>query len=173
MTSEQMTSAERLSVGTTASVIPYLCVKDATAAINFYKRAFGARESPIREMAQDGKVGYAEVMIGDALIMISDEFPERGAVGPESLGGSSVLLVLLVDDAHRVSTQAVAAGAKLLRPIQEDTFELSGGPEGEGQPLARAAHSHAQVEDPFGYRWDVGTVTNTEALDALRKRATL
>lgn len=157
----------------TASVIPYLCVKDAKAAIEYYKKAFGARESPIMEMAADGKVGYAEIMIGDALIMLSDEFPERGARAPESLGGSPVLLVLLVDDVHRVSRQAVAAGGKLVRPVEAETFEVSGGPEGKSQPLARAGHAHAQVEDPFGHRWDVGTVTNTEAIDALRKRATL
>jgi PhnB protein len=173
MTSEQMTSVERVPTRSTASVVPYLRVKDAKAAIDFYKKAFGARESPIREMAKDGKVGYAEIMIGDALIMLSDEFPEQGVLGPESLGGSAVLLVLLVDDVHRVSGQAVSAGAKLIRPVQEETFEFSGGPEGKGQTLARASHAHSQVEDPFGYRWDVGTVTNTEALDALRKRATL
>jgi PhnB protein len=156
-------------------LIPYVCVSDAKAAIDFYKKAFGARETPIREMRKDGKIAYAEIMIGDALIMICDESPEHGARSAETLGGSPVMLVLMVDDARGVSRRAVDAGAKMVRDFAQDTFEVKGGEAGAGaavggdQRLAAASHNHAQLQDPFGQKWDVSTVANVEAIEAFRR----
>lgn len=151
-------------------LIPYVCVSDARAAIDFYKKAFGARETPIREMRKDGKVAYAEIMIGDQLIMICDESPEHGARSAKTLGGSPVMLVLMVDDAHGVSRRAVDAGARMVRELAEDTFELAGGEAGAAnERLAATQHNHAQVEDPFGQKWDISTVANVEAIEAFRR----
>jgi PhnB protein len=93
------------------SVTPYLCVKGAAQAIEFYKKAFLATER-MRIAQPDGRVGHAELQVGDSVIMLSDEFPEIGARSPQSLGGSPVGIHLYVEDADAIFSQAVAAGAK-------------------------------------------------------------
>src|SRR5581483_8343909 len=99
------------------TVTPYLIVKNASDAIEFYKKAFGAEE--VFRMAVPGaQVGHAELRIGDSLIMLADEAPQMGAHSPESMGGTPVSIVLYVEDADALTNQAIAAGARLTRPVK-------------------------------------------------------
>src|SRR6266852_5339528 len=88
---------------------PYLIIKDAAKAIEFYKKAFGAAEM-VRMTQPDGRVGHAEIKIGDSPIMLADEFPEMGARSPQSLGGSPVSILLYVQDVDALTSQAITAG---------------------------------------------------------------
>jgi len=119
---------------------PYLCCKDAARAIEFYKKAFGATEA-MRLSEPGGRIGHAEIRIGDAPIMLSDEYPEMDVRSPQSLGGSPVLIHLYVDDVDALASRAVAAGAKLLRPVADQFY---------GDRSGRLA-------DPFGHVWTVST----------------
>jgi PhnB protein len=122
------------------SVTPILIVKGAAKAIEFYKRVFGAREV-LRMPRPDGKIGHAEIRMGDSVIMLADELPEMNARSPESLGGSTVGLYLFVEDVDTVFNQAVAAGAKVARPLADQVYgDRMGG-----------------VKDPFGYYWYIAT----------------
>jgi PhnB protein len=97
---------------------PYLIVNAAADAIEFYKKAFGAKE--IMRMTQpDGKIGHAEIKIGDSPIMLADEFPQMGARSPQSLGGSPVSILLYIEDVDAMFTQTVAAGATVQRPVAD------------------------------------------------------
>src|SRR2546425_2905140 len=100
---------------------PYLIIKDAARAIEFYKKAFGATE--LMRMAQpDGRIGHAEIRIGDSPIMLADEFPEMGHRSPQSLGGSPVSILLYVEDVDALFNQAVSAGAKVQKPVQDQFY---------------------------------------------------
>lgn len=123
----------------TGHVTTYLTCKGAAAAIEFYVNAFGATER-YRLPSDDGRLGHAEVTIGDTILMLSDEWSEYGAISPETLGGCTAALVLDVPDCDAVFERAVALGAKVDRPIRE-------GPPGRGGWLI----------DPFGHRWNVMT----------------
>jgi PhnB protein len=123
------------------AVTPYLAIKNAGGAIEFYKKVFGATEK-MRMAEPDGKIGHAEIEIGSARIMISDEYPEIDVLGPESRGGSTVGLHILVADVDTVFSNAVAAGAKVLKPVSDQFYgERSG-----------------KLADPFGHIWYVATV---------------
>src|SRR4051794_39226012 len=100
------------------TVTPYLIVKDAASALDFYKEAFGATES-LRMAGPGGKVMHAEIKIGDSSIMMADEFPEMGAQSPQSYGGTPVSLALYVEDVDARVSQAISAGAKVLRPVAD------------------------------------------------------
>jgi len=133
---------------------PYLFVQGAANAIDFYKSAFKAREI-MRMPAPGGRVGHAQIKIGDSHIMISDESPDMGTVGPKSLGGSPVMLYLYVKDVDAVVAQAVAAGAKLVHPVKDQFYgDRSGG-----------------LEDPFGHIWHVATHKEDVPPKELRRRA--
>ena len=133
---------------------PYLSVKDATRAIEFYKRAFGARE--VMQMRQpDGRVGHAELRIGDAPIMLADEFPEINFRSPQSLGGTPVNILIYVNDVDALVDQATAAGAKLLRPVEDQFY---GGRVGV-------------IEDPFGHSWSFATHIEDVSPEEMQKRA--
>ena len=133
---------------------PYLFVKDAAGAIDFYKAAFKAKEL-MRLAGPGGRVGHAQIKIGDSHIMLSDESPEMGARGPKTLGGSPVMLYLYVKDVDAVVAQAVAAGAKLVHPVKDQFYgDRSGG-----------------LEDPFGHIWHVATRKENVPPKELRKRA--
>jgi PhnB protein len=119
---------------------PYLIVNGAAAAIEFYKRAFGA-EAKSCMSSPDGKVGHAEIKIGDSPIMLADEHPEMGFRGPKSIGGSPVGLLLYVKDADAVFARAVAAGAATLRPLADQFYGDRSG----------------TVMDPFGHVWTIAT----------------
>src|SRR5437879_3795641 len=100
---------------------PYLFVKGAASAIEFYKKAFAATEL-MRLADPSGKIGHAEIKIGDSPIMLADEFPEMGVRGPKSIGGTAVSILLYVDDVDARFSRAVAAGAKVLRPVKDQFY---------------------------------------------------
>jgi len=133
---------------------PYLSVRDATDAIKFYKRAFGAREV-IQVRQPDGKIGHAELRIGDAPIMLADEFPEINFRSPESIGGTPVNILIYVNDVDALVDQATAAGAKLMRPVEDQSY---GGRVGV-------------LEDPFGHSWSFATHIEDVSPENIQKRA--
>jgi len=119
-------------------VTPYLSIKGAAAAIDFYKKAFGAVE--VMRMPQpDGRVGHAELKFGESYVMLADESPEMNVVGPKTLGNTSVGLLLYVDDVEKTIERAVALGAKILKPVQDQFY----------------GDRNATLEDPFGHKWTV------------------
>src|SRR5579872_680339 len=135
------------------TVIPRLCFKDARRAIEFYQRVFGAKET-MRLVDPDQKIGTAEIQIGNARIMLSDEYPEFGAVSPETLGGSAVRIKLMVPDADATAQKALAAGAKLVRPVQDQFYGERAG----------------QIADPFGYTWIIATHKEDVSTEEMQRR---
>jgi PhnB protein len=133
---------------------PYLIVNGAAQAIEFYKKAFGATE--LMRMAQPGgKIGHAEIKIGDSPIMLADEAPDVGARSPQSIGGSPVSIMLYVEDVDTIFSQAVAAGAKVKRPVADQFYgDRTGG-----------------IEDPFGHLWYIATHKEDVSPEEMRKRA--
>ena len=122
------------------AVTPYLTVKDAARTIEFYEAAFGAVET-MRMSAPDGKVGHAEIRIGGSAIMLSDAFPEMGMRDPESLGGTHGSILLYVKDVDALFARAVAAGAKVVRPVKDQFYGDRSG----------------TVADPSGHIWTIAT----------------
>jgi len=122
------------------TVTPYLIIKGAADAIDFYKRAFGATEL-FRMPQPDGRIGHAEIKIGDSPIMLADEHPEMGFRGPQTLGGSPVSILLYVEDVDAVFNQAITAGAKQDRPVEDKFYGDRGG----------------SLTDPFGHIWHIAT----------------
>ena len=122
------------------SLTPYLCVSDAARAIEFYDKAFGATLM-MRLADPSGRVGHAELKVGDSVIMLADEHPEYGVRSPRAFGGSPVSLHLYVEDVDAVVARAVAAGAKVVHPVADKFYGDRSG----------------RVEDPFGHVWDIGT----------------
>lgn len=135
------------------SVTPYLVVKDAARALDFYVRAFGAVEL-MRMPQEDGRIGHAEIRIGDSRVMLADEFPEIGARSPESIGGSPVTIMLYVDDVDATVARAVSAGAKLTRPVADQFYGDRSG----------------AVTDPFGHVWFVATHVEDVAPEEMERR---
>jgi len=136
------------------TVTPYLAIKDAAKALDFYQRAFGAVES-YKLMMPDGRVGHAEIRLGDSLIMLADEFPEYGGKAPDTLGGSPVSLHLYVEDVDAFVKKAVAAGAKERKPVADQFYGDRSG----------------QLEDPFGHLWWVATHKEDVPPAEMQKRA--
>ena len=138
------------------SVTPHLICAGAADAIEFYKKAFDAKEM-MRLPGPDGKLMHASISIGDSLVMLVDEMPEWGALGPKSLKGSSVTIHLQVADADAAFKQAVAAGAEITMPL-EDMFW---------------GDRYGKLEDPFGHHWSVAThirdVSAEEMQQAMQK----
>ncbi len=133
---------------------PYLIVTGAANAIEFYKRAFGAAEL-MRMARPDGAIGHAEIKIGDSVIMLADEHLDIGARSPKTIGGSPVSILLYVEDVDAVFNQAVAAGAQVQRPVQDQFYgDRTGG-----------------VTDPFGHAWYISTHKEDVAPEEMRKRA--
>ena len=122
------------------TVTPYLYVRGAAAAVEFYAEAFGAVER-MRLPMPDGKVAHAEVQIGDSVVMLSDEMPEWGTTGPQTLGGASASICLYVADADSACARAVKAGATVVRPLQNQFY----------------GDRSATVADPFGHVWTIAT----------------
>ena len=133
---------------------PHLILKDAGHAIEFYKKAFGAKEL-MRYAEPGGKVGHAEIRIGNSPIMLADEYPEMGFVGPQALGGSPVSLVLYVEDVDAWFARAVAAGAQVLRPLQDQFYGDRTG----------------MLKDPFGHIWTLATHKEDVPLEEMHRRA--
>jgi PhnB protein len=134
------------------SVTPYLMVRGAAKAIDFYGRAFGAEE--IMRLESDGKVGHAEVRIGDSVVMLADEHPELGFVGPESLGGTSGSILLYVDDVDDAFRRAIDAGATEVREVQDQFFGDRSG----------------TLKDPFGHLWTLSTRIEEVSPEEMQRR---
>jgi uncharacterized glyoxalase superfamily protein PhnB len=138
------------------TVTPHLVVKGGVKALEFYKKAFGAEE--ISRMASpDGKLMHAEIRIGDSPIMVADEFPDWGSVGPQSIGGSPVVIHLYVKDVDAFFDRAVKAGAKATMPVEDQFW----------------GDRYGKLEDPFGHRWSVGSrieiVSDEEIMERAKK----
>ena len=133
---------------------PYLCVDGATRAIEFYGTVFGAKER-MRMPSPGGKVGHAELEIGDALIMLADEHPDMGFVGPKRIGGTPVLISVYVENVDDVFARALKAGAKSIRDVANQFYGDRSG----------------QFEDPFGHHWSVATHVEDVSPEEMAKRA--
>jgi len=133
---------------------PYLIIAGAAAAIDFYKRAFGATEM-MRMVDPNGRIGHAEIRIGDSVIMLADEHPEMGYRSPRSLGGSSVSILLYLADVDAVFARAVAAGARAQRPVIDQFYGDRSG----------------TLEDPFGHVWTVATHVEDVPAEEIQRRA--
>lgn len=137
-----------------ATLTPYLSIKGAANAIEFYKRAFGATEL-MRLSQPDGRIGHAELRIGDSRLMLADEFPEMDFRSPQSIGGTAVMLHLYVEDVDTVVGRAVAAGGKVLRQVQDQFYGDRSG----------------TVADPYGHVWNVSTHKEDVSPEEMRRRA--
>ena len=135
------------------AVTPYLTVKNAAQAIDFYKRAFGARER-VRMPTPDGKVAHAELQIGDSIFMLGEECPERGNVSPEALEGTPVGLALYVQNVDEAFKRAVGAGASVKEPVSDKFW-------GDRTGL---------VSDPFGHKWMLLTHVEDVSPEEMKKR---
>ena len=136
------------------SVTPYLIIKGVAEALEFYKKAFGAIEL-MRMPGPDGRIGHAEIRIGDSAIMMADEFPDMNCVGPLTRGGPTSSILLYVPNVDALCKQAVAAGAKEVRPIQDQFYGDRSG----------------TYSDPFGHMWTIATHTEDLTPEEMGKRA--
>ncbi len=136
------------------SVTPYLIIDGAARALDYYKRVFGATER-MRMPGPDGKIGHAEIGIGDSVIMLADEHVEMDARAPRAFGGAAVSIMLYVNDVDATVKAAVAEGAKLLQPVEDKFYGDRAG----------------SIEDPFGHRWHIGTHKEDVAPDEMKRRA--
>jgi PhnB protein len=136
------------------TVTPYLACGDAARAIEFYAKAFGAAEV-MRMPAPGGKIGHAEMNIGDSRIMLTDEYREMNFLSPQSRGGTTVHIHLYVKDVDATIERAVAAGAKLVRPVEDKFYGDRTG----------------SLEDPFGHVWHIATHKQDLSMAELRKGA--
>ena len=136
------------------SITPYLIIKGATAAIDYYKKVFGATER-MRMDGPAGTIGHAELMIGDSTVMLADEFPDMGHRSPKSIGGTPVSLVLYLDDVDAVFKRAVDAGARSVRPVENQFY---------GDRMGT-------LEDPFGHMWSIATHVEDVSPEEMKRRA--
>ncbi|HEV3000888.1 MAG TPA: VOC family protein [Solirubrobacteraceae bacterium] len=136
------------------AVMPYLHVDGASAAIDFYTRVLGATER-MRMDAPGGRIGHAELQIGDAIVMLADEFPDMGVRGPKSIGGTAVTIHAYVEDVDAVFARAIEAGATEVRAVEDQFYGDRSG----------------QFEDPFGHRWNVSTHVEDVPPDEMERRA--
>jgi len=136
------------------TVTPYLFCKGAAAAIEYYKKAFGATEV-MRFGAPDGQIGHAEIKIGDSVIMLADESPDMKALSPPTIGGTPVLIMLYLDDVDRVFNRALAAGGKQLHPVEDKFYGDRTG----------------TLIDPFGHMWGIATHKEDVSPEEMKRRA--
>ena len=133
---------------------PYLIIRGAGEAIEFYKKAFGATEL-FRMAAPDDKIGHAEIKIGDSPIMLADEFPEMGYKGPQTLGGSPVSIMIYVEDVDTVFNRAIEAGATVKEAVSDKFY---------GDRIGT-------LTDPFGHIWHVSTHKEDVSMEEMERRA--
>ena len=134
------------------TLTPYFTVRDAVLAIEFYKQAFGAEERGVMK-GPDGKVMHAELKIGDSIVMLADEFPEFGAVAPESGGSTSMGLHIYVKDVDDAFDRAVKAGAKVEMPVSDQFW----------------GDRYGKLRDPFGHRWSIATHVKDMSADEMKQ----
>ena len=135
------------------SITPYLIVHDATAAIDYYKRAFGAIET-LRLPMPGGKIGHAELLIGDSVVMLADEAMAAMARSAKSIGGSPISMMLYVENVDEQFAKAIAAGARELRPLANQFYGDRTG----------------TLEDPFGLMWTIGTHIEDVSAEEMQRR---
>jgi PhnB protein len=135
-------------------VMPYLIVDGASEAIDFYTQILGASER-MRMPGPDGRLGHAELELGDSVIMLADENPEMGARGPRSIGGSPVTIHAYVDDVDGTFERALGAGAKTVQEVEDRFYGDRSG----------------QLEDPFGHRWTLATHVEDVSPEEMERRA--
>ena len=134
------------------SVTPYLIVDGAEEAIRFYERAFGATE--MLRLPMEGKIGHAEVKIGDSIVMLADEWPDYGKLGPTSRGGATSSLMIYLEDVDAAFERALEAGATVERPVEDQFYGDRSG----------------TVTDPFGHSWTLATHVEEVAEDEMQRR---
>jgi PhnB protein len=134
------------------TLTPYLTVRDAMSAIEFYKQAFGAKERGVMK-GPDGKVMHAELMIGDSIIMLGDEMPEYGALSPQSSGGAGMGLHIYIDGVDAAFDRAVKAGARIDMPVSDQFW----------------GDRYGKLTDPFGHKWSIATHTKDLSVDEMKK----
>ena len=134
------------------TLTPFLTCRDAAKAIEFYKNAFGATERGVMK-GPDGKVMHAELQIGDSIIMLSDEYPEMGAVSPQAIGGSAMGLHIYIDGVDAAFDRAVKAGAQVEMPVMDMFW----------------GDRYGKLKDPFGHKWSVATHTADLSMDEINK----
>ncbi|HEV7243131.1 MAG TPA: VOC family protein [Thermoanaerobaculia bacterium] len=135
------------------SVTPYLVIDGAAAALEFYKKAFGAVEV-MRMSSPDGRIGHAEMKIGDSFIMLADEHPEMGHRGPKSIGGTPVGIMIYVENADALFQAALAGGATEFRPMEDQFYGDRSG----------------SITDPFGHNWTIATHIEDVAPEEMERR---
>ena len=134
-------------------ITPYLICKNAEAAIEFYKKAFGATE--LFRIGSPGMVGHAEMKLGNAIFMLADEFPDMGALSPQTIGGSPVSLYVYVEDVDSFTEKAVAEGLEVVKPITDQFYGDRSG----------------AFKDPFGHSWGFATHKEDLSPEELSERA--
>jgi PhnB protein len=134
------------------TLTPYLTVRNAVRAIEFYKQAFGAKERGVMK-GPDGKVMHAELMIGDSIFMLADEFPEFGSLSPESVGGTPMGLHIYVDGVDAAFDRAVNAGAQVEMPVMDQFW----------------GDRYGKLKDPFGHKWSIATHTKDLSADEMKR----
>ncbi len=134
------------------TLTPFLTVRDAARAIEFYKEAFGAKERGVAK-GPDGKVMHAELMIGDSIIMLGDEYPEFGCLSPQAIGGSSSGLHIYLDGVDAAFDRAVKAGAEVEMPVADQFW----------------GDRYGKLKDPFGHKWSIGTHVRDMSADEMKR----
>jgi PhnB protein len=134
-------------------VTPYLHVDGAAAAIDFYSEVFGAKER-MRMPGPDGKLGHAEIEIGESIVMLADEFPDMGALSPRTVGGTPVTIHVYVEDVDKAFDTAVKLGAKAIRPVENQFYGDRSG----------------QFVDPFGHQWNVASHVEDVSPEEMERR---
>jgi uncharacterized glyoxalase superfamily protein PhnB len=133
------------------TLTPFLTVRDAIAAIEFYKKAFNAQERGVAK-GPDGKVMHAELKIGDSIIMLSDEFPDFGALSPQTSGGAGMGLHIYVEQVDEAFDRAVKAGAQVEMPVSDQFW----------------GDRYGKLKDPFGHKWSIATHTKDMSQDEMK-----
>jgi PhnB protein len=134
------------------TLTPFLTVRNAERAIEFYKQAFGAQERGVAK-GPDGKVMHAEVKIGDSVIMLSDEFPEFGSLSPQSVGGSPMGLHIYIENVDAAFDRAVKAGAQVEMPVADQFW----------------GDRYGKLKDPFGHKWSIATHVKDMSADEMKR----
>ena len=136
-----------------AGVTPYLIIRDAARALDFYKKAFGATEL-MRFPAPGGKIGHAEIKIGEGVVMLADESPEMGHKSPQTLGGTAITLMFYVADVDAQFAKALAAGGVVKQPLKDQFYGDRSG----------------TITDPFGHIWTIATHTEDLSAEEVERR---
>jgi uncharacterized glyoxalase superfamily protein PhnB len=135
------------------TLTPFLTVRDAARAIEFYKNAFGAEVRGGVAKGPDGKVMHAELKIGDSIIMLSDEYPDFGALSPQSIGGSAMGLHIYLDGVDTAFDRAVKAGATVEMPVMDQFW----------------GDRYGKLKDPFGHKWSIATHVKDLSMDEMKR----